>query len=409
MNNYITNNYNIYYPQIKLNKTDNLIILELYRNTLYNILKKKINNYRKEYNKLLSEALTYDILCILLFNHEFTSNKDPIFDSTSPFTKKNIYDYFFKKKCLKTIPKKTINIILNIFPKISNIYIKFYKKINKNIKKFNTINYNINYRSDIINKKKLNINIVIISLDIINNDLNIEYNNELKISKDIFDHLVKLYYIQNNKYDIDNELLESIYILYNRYYIFSSGNNQSSILPSFKKILKENLNIKIELFGSPLNTKSIKYGSFFYDTDYKFGSIGNYFNTKIIKGYYEINPPFDNCLIDKIFNKAINELIEANNSKEPLLYCFIIPKTYFKYNRLLKDYNLFLVHNIIIKKEEFPYRRYNRSFNIITTSPIVDTHVIVCHTKYINNYVNYNISIFNKLIDEWKNKYIKNI
>ena len=107
-----------------------------------------------------------------------------------------------------------------------------------------------------------------------------------------------------------------------------------------------------------------------------------------------------------MFTKALNELIEANKTEQPLLYCFIIPRTYFKYDTLLKDLNLFLAHNIMLKKEKFPYKRYNRSFDIVTTSPIVDTHIIICHTKYINNYINYNISIFNTIIDEWIKKNI---
>ena len=404
MNNYTTNNYDIYYPIIKLNENTNSIILELYRTTLYNKLKKKINEIRIKYTKLLSESLAYDIMSILLFNHTFESKIDPLFDSTSPFTKKNIYNYFYVKKCLKTIPNETIKIILKIFPKISNRYIKYYNKIVKNNSKLNNIKYNISYTE--IEKSKnseKNIEFIIINFELINNNskINIEYIKNLKISLDIFNHLVKLYYIENNIDEIDNILLENIYILYNRYYIFSSGNNQSSILPSFKRLLKEKLNIKIELFGSPLNTKSIKFGSFFYDIDYKFGSIGNYFNTKIIKGYYELNPPFDKCIIDNMFKKALNELIKANDNKQPLLFCFIIPYTYFKYKKLEKKYDTFIMHNILLKKEQFPYRRYNRSYTIMTTSPIVDTNIIVCCTNYISKYINYNVSVFKSLIDDW--------
>lgn len=39
MNNYITNNYNLFYP--KINKINNPLIIELYRLTLYSKLQKK--------------------------------------------------------------------------------------------------------------------------------------------------------------------------------------------------------------------------------------------------------------------------------------------------------------------------------------------------------------------------------
>jgi hypothetical protein len=409
MNNYNTNNYDIYYPKINLSKIKNPLILELYRTTLYSKLQDKVKEERLKYNtntsdknKSLSEVFALDMMSILLFNHKFKSKFDPLFDSTSPFTKINIDNYFFKYKCLKTLSQETIEIILKVFPKISNTYIKYYKQIVENLKLINNIKFNISYSTELINNKEF----INISLEILNDKLDIKYNKNLKISSDIFNHLFKLYKITNNVDKINNELLENVYILYNRYTTFSSGNNQSSILPSFKQLLKDKLNIKIELFGSPLNTKLIKFGSFFYDIDHKFGSIGNYFDTKILKGYYELNPVFDSCIIDRMFDKALTEFKEANKTKQPLLYCFIIPKTYFKYKSLHSDYDLFIKYNLLLKKEDFPYRRYKRTFDFVVTTPIIDTHIIICCTDYINNYVTYNVSIFKSLLNEWMGNHL---
>jgi len=408
MNNYNTNNYNINYIKNDNKDIKTTIILELYRLTLYNKLQEKLKKIRIKYtnnnndkNKSLTNMLALDILSILLFNHKYESNLDPLFDSKSPFTKLNINNYFKKYKCIRNISKDTLNIIIKIFPKISNKYIKYYNKIIKFLKKksnFNKIDYEINQSNIILkNKNFININLTLIN----NTKIKIFYNNKILISSDIFNHLNKLYTIENNTNDY---LLEYIYIVFNRYFIFSSGNNQSSILPSLKKILKEKLNIKIELFGSPLNTMSIKFGSFFYDIDNKFGSIGNYFNTKIIKGYYEINPPFDICLINNIFKKSLKELKEANTNNQPLLFFFIIPKSYFNYKNLHKDYDLFIKYKIMIEKNNFLYRRYNRSYDIMNTNPIVDTFLILCCTDHINHFVNYNISIFDSIIKDWLKK-----
>ena len=91
MINYRTNNYDLSYPHIVKNDS---IILEVYRNMLYNKLKKKINDLRKQYDEYLTEGFTYDIMSILLFNHEFKSEFDPIFDISSPFTKNNICSFY---------------------------------------------------------------------------------------------------------------------------------------------------------------------------------------------------------------------------------------------------------------------------------------------------------------------------
>lgn len=106
--------------------------------------------------------LTLDIMSILIFNHKFKSNLDPLFDSKSPFTKLNINNYFYKYKCLRTLSKEIIIIIImKIFPKISNKYIEYFNRIKKNIDKleFNNIKYEIKSSEILIkNKKFINLN-----------------------------------------------------------------------------------------------------------------------------------------------------------------------------------------------------------------------------------------------------------
>ena len=78
------------------------------------------------------------------------------------------------------------------------------------------------------------------------------------------------------------------------------------------------------LFGQYLNSNLKYFCSLFYDIEWIFGSLNNYFDTNIKSGYYEINPPFDKCLIDNMFDKLSNDLINAENNKQPLLFCLII-------------------------------------------------------------------------------------
>lgn len=178
------------------------------------------------------------------------------------------------------------------------------------------------------------------------------------MSYTMFKHLVSAY--NNNIFNVYNDnsirdynCIKLIYIVYLRYFTIMNGSNQASILPSFKKLIKDYLGVKIELFGSALNTSMSKFGSIFPDIEYAFGSLGNYFDINIKRGYFEINPVFDNCLINDIFIKTYNELKKAELHNQPLLFLLIIPSTYFKKNQMLNDIIPFIKFNSTIPKDKF--------------------------------------------------------
>uniref|UniRef100_A0A6C0H738 PCIF1 WW domain-containing protein n=1 Tax=viral metagenome TaxID=1070528 RepID=A0A6C0H738_9ZZZZ len=416
-----TNNFNFIYNNKIYDYesiSNNHIILDIYRLTLYEKLKRKVLKERHKYKKKLdyinnsnidtndknvfiSSNLCKDILGILLFNHNFKTSYDPIFDIETPFNEDNITQLLIKEKCIGYLTSNIIKNIIYLYPLLSKKYIKYYNKIKNNISDIDNIKYTITYEEDY--------DYTILYLNIENNNYSLKYLKYIKIPTHIFYHLIKLYNTKIYKnYTstelLDNKIIEYIYILFNRYFIFSNGNNQASILPSFKKLLKEHFNIKIELFGSPLNTSNNMFGSYFYDIDKVFGSIGNYFQINIKKGYYELNPPFDVCLMKNMFDKSLNELINAETNKEALLFCFIIPTSFFKYNRLPHKLNNFIKYNIYLHKDKFPYIRYNRLFTKTIVAPIVNTHIIICHNNYINNYVKKNVDKFKSILNIWINK-----
>jgi len=415
-----TNSFVIHYIDKKLDYqtlSNNYIILEIYRSRMYKKLKKKLKKkFNIQYDNIKNKnqlfeinnkdnfvtyPLLLDIMSIFIMNHIFNSKLDPIFDNHSPF-KKSLIKKYFKNRCIPTLTDNVILSIIEILPKISKTYKKYYVKINEKIKILNDIKYEIKY--EIIQKT------VFIYLQIENNIIlgkNFKYNNILPISLHIFQHLIKLFNtkVLNNftSNDIlDVKVIEYIYMIFNRYNMISSGNNQASLLPSFKKILKDKLNIKVELFGSPINTSTSNFGSIFYDIEHVFGSIGNIFDTKIQKGYYEVNPIFDKCLIDKLLNKCTKELIEAQINKNQLLFLFILPYSFFRYSNIPHKMNKYIKYSIILQKEEFPYIRYNRDYTETNVSPIVITRLIICHTSHINDYVKYNVENFTNIINNWK-------
>jgi hypothetical protein len=415
----IKNTYETLYNKIiytdykyEYEKYENIILIELYRIKLYNkfklylhkVYKKITDKYKnnidiKNKDIFPSIALLLDILSILLLNQ--SNKKDPIFNDISPYTKDNL-NYYFKNKCISSITDDLIYWFIKILSKMSKKYIKYYNKLYNKINNKIKHKYNINY---IIEN-----NNIIIQLNIIKkNNIIKKIENPIIISSNTFNYLVKLYNNKNyNDYTniniIDDKVLEYIYMIFLRYTAISSGNNQSSILISFKQLLKDKLNIRIELFASVINTSSTTFGSIFYDIEKVFGSIGNYFNTDIIKGYYEINPIFDRCLINNIIIKCTNELEEATRNENGLLFLFIIPASYFKFDNEMYRIKKFKAYSKILDKEYFPYIRYNRNYNKIIISSIVKTNIIICHNNFIEDNIKQIVINFNIYINEWINK-----
>jgi len=422
------NNKLIYkdYKYIYETINNNYLLIELERIKLYN---KFILYFKKIYYKIIDkfktnkainindknifpqENLLIDLISTLILNmkNDNIILFDPFFNKESPFEKIKLKNYFLNKKCILTLSNELIIWCIKILSKLSNKYIKYYNKLFNTIKYLNDNEDNIKSKYSILFEKVDNNIIINLKKD---NDI-IHY---IKLPYYIFIHLIKLYnntiYNEYNNENIkDDKVIEHIYIIFIRYNSISNGNNQSSILPSFKKLIKNNLNIKIELFGSVLNTSMYKFGSIFYDIEKVFGSIGNYFDTNIIKGYYEINPIFDKCLIDNIFIKCNNELNNAEKNEYGLLFLLILPASYFKlsninlfnnnYGSLPTDIQKFIKYKKILSKEKFPYIRYNRNMTKTIVSSIVKTNIIICHTSYISEYVSKNVLMFDSLLNNW--------
>lgn len=214
----------------------------------------------------------------------------------------------------------------------------------------------------------------------------IPFEREVVVKKSIFMHLVKMYNMANfNDYERPDpinvrDFYDKVFVLYNRYYAFDSGNNQSSILPVFKKVLKKYLNIKVELFGSAINTSN-RFASLFYDIEKYFGSMGNFFNLDIKKGYYEVNPPYENTIIGQVFLKMSEWLSAAQG---PLLFFVILPKRDYRSFDSFKKLAPFVRKIELIPKERFPFLRYDRQLVKSRISPIVDVVIMIIHNDRID-------------------------
>ena len=395
LTNYETTHFKLTYPNIFTHNPNPII--ELYSGYLYtkfkNFFLKKCTDNKIE----ISESFLLDILSYFIINNENTDgiifsnkNKDRFsLDVIKSFLKRNmtIDDEKKFKIILKDLQAESTKIYKDIKSKLSDL-----KKIKYEL---NIINHTNSIQLDIKIKDK----------DLVKKLDRLKIKTSLFIKKTIYNTLIRNYNIVNFQDHetteiLDEYFLERVFILFTRYFIFGNANNQSSIPPSFKKMLKKNYNIKIELFGSAINTSN-RYCSLFYEIEKYFGSMGNFFDVDIQRGYYEINPPYEDKIMNDVFFKIYESLENSKKTKEPLLFYFIIPKRnldeFTGYQKLKK----YVVYNTLIKKHNFPFLRYDRQLSKTIFKPIVDVMIIIAHNNYIKDIYKKNCEKSDKIISGW--------
>ena len=388
--------------------------MELFRCKLYKLFIQyhidlcKESNFKinKKDNRKNENILT-EILSMFIF---FKEDTDDVFFSKNPKYK---MDYILQYIIRYT---KKIDIYKQILKKMETESIKFFYILKKN-----KTDSNIKYRiiSDVQNNNFLLIKCINESSNNIYSSYIIKYplyshlfnlfihNNkvDLKFDNISIENFLQKYFSEHSKIDentknIMDNINKYIFILFNRYNCIHSGGNQASILPSFKFFIKKYLNIKVELFGSALNTSCYTYGSIFYDIEKYFGSKGSFFNMDIIRGYYELNPPFVFSVIYNMFKKLY---LSLEKSKEGLLFVIIIPKSKlddFKYYNLLDKY---LKYQNILDKNIFPYIQYDINYTNQKIRYIVNTYILIYHNEYINEITKNIVSSFNEYLDKYIN------
>eukprot|EP00743_Colponemidia_sp_Colp-15_P011372 GILK01012675.1.p1 GENE.GILK01012675.1~~GILK01012675.1.p1 ORF type:complete len:616 (+),score=72.30 GILK01012675.1:27-1850(+) len=146
----------------------------------------------------------------------------------------------------------------------------------------------------------------------------------------------------------DSHFLRSVWIMLIRYQIlFGSDSSTGSEIPLtaeygfhaavpstvFDFIVKH-LGVTTECFSSPLNCYLSRFCSAFYDTDSAFGSLGSFFDFHPKFGSFEVNPPFEEQMILKMFNHILDLL---GSSEQALSFIIFIPNWSGAINRKLTN------------------------------------------------------------------------
>jgi hypothetical protein len=280
-----------------------------------------------------------------------------------------------------------------------------YKKVSNNTKEISLYYY---YKKiDLINKSKDENKYKLWDLDIyqkldkyknskkelkiIVHNHNYKTNNEnigLEYKKIIYFLHIDLYKKLKKKFKMMNKYSDEYFnkLLWLLYHIYSSlglyNNSNGAIHPdTYKKL--EKIGCRVECFGSFFNHTLENYCSLFYELNYKFGSIGNFFEVEFKKGIYVANPPFEVEFVNKMF-EYINRQIEK--SKEELVFIIILPAWDIEHRKLLNKYC----------REKISCIKYNENFNYnLLKKEFIQKNYLYCRNnfKYFS-YINYKTVYF---------------
>ena len=188
-----------------------------------------------------------------------------------------------------------------------------------------------------------------------------------------------------------------IYCLLLRYQSLNINGCGLSIPDEIAYKMKEKMSIDTEAFSSIINCNLDNYYSLFYDIEKIFGSNGSFFNSVLMKGNYEINPPFDEEIIKMTVEKIIDSI---KNSHSELLFFLIIPQW-----DNVDEYGIFDALDILYE--------YNEIYKCITYSTVIlskDHKYIDCTKNNKKNATNTQIFIIQNDISKLKfsKNYIEN-
>ena len=125
----------------------------------------------------------------------------------------------------------------------------------------------------------------------------------------------------------EDRFLRSLLAMLLRYQALDGGGFQCAVPPPVFGCLKQLWGVSCEGFASPLNCSLDSYCSAFPDVDEAFGSSGSFFGAELLRGSYQLNPPFSAELYDALVQRCQRLLECAEAAASPLSYALIIGAT----------------------------------------------------------------------------------
>lgn len=111
------------------------------------------------------------------------------------------------------------------------------------------------------------------------------------------------------------------------YHLLDGAGFQWGLSPNAFQTLQSELDIKTELFASPINSSLPRYFSMFRE-DQHFGSLGNLFHSgsaQFAEGCYQVNPPFLEIVFSSAAQLMIRSLAAAKEAGRQLAFVYFMP------------------------------------------------------------------------------------
>eukprot|EP00937_MAST-01D_sp_MAST-1D-sp2_P004538 g4538.t1 len=125
----------------------------------------------------------------------------------------------------------------------------------------------------------------------------------------------------------DPAFADAAYCVLARHEGLQGGGFQAALNEEAFDVLLERFGVGFECFASPLNCRYAAFCSAFLDTDFRFGSVGSFFDfdPSGVGGAFEANPPFVPEIIDAMAAR-MEQLLRAAETRAPapVPLCFIV-------------------------------------------------------------------------------------
>lgn len=159
---------------------------------------------------------------------------------------------------------------------------------------------------------------------------------------------------------------------------------QYQLPPQVMLTMYEKLDVRRELFASPLNSFFKDYCSLF-QVDREFGSLGSFYASKeegvTVRGNYQCNPPH----IENVFNESAPEILrllqEAEDNGHEMLVVYFMPWTDCEAYRLLKG-SKFNLEEVVL--QEHKHKEYTLLDNFYRKL-IIKTYMFVLANSLSRN------------------------
>ena len=125
--------------------------------------------------------------------------------------------------------------------------------------------------------------------------------------------------------EVERQFHASLFVLLARYHGIQGHGYQAACGEKVFEAFAHHFGVKMECFGSPLNSFFSRFCSAFPDTDWCFGAVDNFFHFLPPSGHFEVNPPFIPAVMLAAVEHISLLLERAESQRNSLGFVIVLP------------------------------------------------------------------------------------